>query len=256
MNNIHQGANRLTRWSVGVLVTTFGTLMFASGCGIETTDASDEAMDMPAIETDGMEEQSGSCVCVDGQVVYGQGCAANYTAVCMGATTCQCVGGGGGGGTPPPSNVWTQHPFGTYGTSAPNHIYAINMGTTFVRYSGDLTRGGGTCLVLKRTSGACTQDSTCITEARNHFGEGAWGYCYNGMCYNRPGLQANFCTLNPNRSPGTYYSSNVTTSAFNNYYSNPYMLGCMTKTAGPNTACGGTDPTKYEKVVIPLTYQP
>jgi hypothetical protein len=35
-------------------------------------------------------------------------------------------------------------------------------------------------------------------------------------------------------------------------YSNVGMVGCMTKTAGPNTACGGTDTSLYMRTVSGL----
>jgi hypothetical protein len=121
---------------------------------------------------------------------------------------------------------------------------------TFTRSSGDSTRGGGGC-VVNQTGTSCSSDSTCLGLAQSTYGASAYGYCYSGLCYSRPGSQSDFCTLNPNRAPGTI---DKLTWNRNSTLSNSYVLGCMTKTAGPNTACGGTDTSQYMRAVMAPVY--
>jgi hypothetical protein len=144
-------------------------------------------------------------------------------------------------------NGWTQTPL--WRIDLPNDNMEIRH--TFTRSSGDATRGGGMCMVTLSgsanfqapttcTDGSATQgDSLCTTAARNVWGSQAYGYCYGGYCYDRMGSQATDCLLGSNRSPGTVvdYRPGAYTMG------DQYALGCMTKTAGPNTACGCTFPT-------------
>jgi hypothetical protein len=114
----------------------------------------------------------------------------------------------------------------------------------FARYSGDSTRGGGVCLV-QQWGTACTNDSDCTAYGQSMLGPSVYGYCVSGSCNVRPGSQADWCTLNPNRGPGMlhkYVGGGV---------SNYGVVGCMTKTAGPNTACGGTNQSLYMRVFNP-----
>jgi hypothetical protein len=140
-------------------------------------------------------------------------------------------------------NGWTQ--FLTYDFD--RSFQQINSIThTLSRSSGDATRGGGGCLVVQQGM-ACSSDSTCTTTAQSLYGAGAYGYCYQGAsCLLRPGSQASYCALNPNRSPGAL------TQTFSSLYKSGmswFVLGCMTKTAGPNTACGGTNASLYMRSV-------
>jgi hypothetical protein len=140
-------------------------------------------------------------------------------------------------------NGWTQSITGTCLTS----INAESADHTLTRSSGDSTRGGGACgVVLRLPLTTCSADSQCQAGAVALYGSSAYGYCYKGFgaqhyCYDRPGSQAANCALNPNRSPGTLssYNSCIHTN----------VLGCMTKTVGPNTACGGTDTSLYMRTV-------
>jgi hypothetical protein len=125
---------------------------------------------------------------------------------------------------------------------------------TFSRSSGDLTRGGGTCAVYKRTvnPSSCTSDQACIDAAQAQFGSFAWGYCYQGACYDRVFAQSASCSTNPNRSPSSWNSPSQVLVVPANHQTLPgglFSLGCMTKTAGPNTACGGTNTSLYMRSV-------
>jgi hypothetical protein len=120
---------------------------------------------------------------------------------------------------------------------------------TLTRSSGDAIRGGGGCLVLK-TASSCSADATCTTSAIATYGAGAWGYCYSGLCYNRPGTQSALCALNPSRAPGT-----VSKVIFGGYPTTARVLGCMTKGAGPNnTSCGSTNTSLYMRSVHELSF--
>jgi hypothetical protein len=116
---------------------------------------------------------------------------------------------------------------------------------TLTRSYGDATRGGGACYV-ERTTTSCSSDSTCLGVATAQYGGSAYGYCYQGTCYSRPGSQASWCANNPNRAPGHVYPPYQT-----NFSGTGALLGCMTKTAGPNTACGGTNTSLYMRSVAP-----
>jgi hypothetical protein len=136
-------------------------------------------------------------------------------------------------------NGWTQSVTATY--------YAM-CGTTWGRHrltrsSGDATRGGGTCLTVRKASTTCSSDSTCVTAARAEYGPSAYGYCYSGICYSRPGGADN-CVTSANRSSGTL---DVIIDGANGV--NRYFVGCMTKTAGPNPACGSTDSSSYMRTM-------
>jgi hypothetical protein len=108
-----------------------------------------------------------------------------------------------------------------------------------VRSSGDSTRGGGACAV-NYDGTACSSDTTCTSIAHASWGSQAYGYCFSGACYIREQGQAAWCVMNSNRAPGALGLSNITST---------HVLGCMTKTAGSNTACGGTDSSLYVRTV-------
>jgi hypothetical protein len=140
-------------------------------------------------------------------------------------------------------NGWSQ--------SANVAINVCGMGPSFMwhnlsRSFGDATRGGGVCLVANYGS-ACSTDAECHASATAAWGPSVWGYCYAGNCYARPGSQADYCTLNPNRAPGQLMKY-ISPSSSN------YALGCMTKTGGPNTACGGTNTSLYMRTLTDNVY--
>jgi hypothetical protein len=117
-----------------------------------------------------------------------------------------------------------------------NYIYH-----NFARSFGDSTRGGGACFV--RANGvSCSSDPSCTTIAQGTFGGAAFGYCYQGQCYSRPGSAATYCSQNPNRGPG-FVTKGLTAGDVSNF--DGAMIGCMTKTAGPNAACGGNNGAFY-----------
>jgi hypothetical protein len=119
------------------------------------------------------------------------------------------------------------------------------------RSYGDASRGGGACYV-KSTGASCSADTTCTTAAVAQYGAGAYGYCYSGTCYSRPGTQAAYCALNPNRANG--HTVNVP-NAFNDVWGgNNHLILCMTKTAGPNLSCGGQDTSQYMRSLNSLNY--
>jgi hypothetical protein len=131
-------------------------------------------------------------------------------------------------------NGWSHTVTGYWGMY--DGYYAID--SIFTRYYGDATRGGGMCYAVASGAG-CSSDASCTAQAQAQYGGSAYGYCYSGSCYNRPGPQSGNCALSPNRAPGAL---TITPSSFS-YYG--VVIGCMTKTAGPNTACGGTDSSQY-----------
>jgi hypothetical protein len=129
----------------------------------------------------------------------------------------------------------------------------VNASQTFYQNYGDSSRGGGVCLVQKVAGLSCSSDAVCLTWAKNTYGDAAkpWGYCYAGECYARPGSSDDLCKPHPNRSPA---NGNMTLDAFTiSNTSNWYGLGCMTKTAGPNGACGSEVPSLYMRHVVPVT---
>jgi hypothetical protein len=138
-------------------------------------------------------------------------------------------------------NGWDQSIVGTTCVNA----NLAQVSHTFVRSSGDATRGGGVCGTIV-SSTACTtvgDDSFCLGMAHALYGQSAYGYCHpvpfsGPKCLYRPGSQADYCSLSPNRGAGTV-SKTINDKRVN------YMVGCMTKTAGPNTACGGTNQGLY-----------
>jgi hypothetical protein len=139
-------------------------------------------------------------------------------------------------------NGWTQ--------SHSGWLYAYlsftQVSHTLSRSFGDNTRGGGACFV-RSTGVGCSSDATCLGNAQAQYGASAWGYCYSGSCYSRPGAQATYCSLNPNRGAGTVTATFPSTWPVGN----EYALGCMTKTAGPNTSCAGTNASLYMRLVTP-----
>jgi hypothetical protein len=145
-------------------------------------------------------------------------------------------------------NGWTQAVSGVYLNT---YGGIITVHHTLSRSYGDATRGGGGCFVVRRPGTSCSADSQCQADAQAAYGASAYGYCFSGQCYARPGSQASYCALNPNRSPGTVSSGFISGSP---YTANEYGLGCMTKTAGPNTACGGTNASLYMREVAPLLW--
>jgi hypothetical protein len=140
-------------------------------------------------------------------------------------------------------NGWEQLPAGWYGGDG--NVYTWNY---FVRSYGDSTRGGGSCVVYHRDGSSCSSDATCLSAAQAQFGASAWGYCSGGACWSRPGSQAAYCSLGPNRTPGQYHNPAASEYAPASH-TGPAVLGCMTKTAGPNTACGGTNTSLYMRTV-------
>jgi hypothetical protein len=130
---------------------------------------------------------------------------------------------------------------------------------TFTRTSGDATRGGGSCNVWKRTANpsSCTSDADCIGPAQAQFGSQAYGYCYAGSCYDRQQSQANGCSVNPNRAPSSWNAPTQIVAVPPDHKTFPgacFALGCMTKTGGPNTACGGSNTSLYMRAVVPFGY--
>jgi hypothetical protein len=149
-------------------------------------------------------------------------------------------------------NGWSHSPSGTYDQFGFFYTYG-----NFTKSSGtDATRGGGVCLVYRRSSSSCSSDSTCLADAQSQFGASAYGYCYGGGCYTRPGSQAAYCGVNSSRSPGAFEGPTGVVGSYANHSSTPSALGCMTKTAGPNTACGGTDTSLYMRRIQALNYVP
>jgi hypothetical protein len=137
-------------------------------------------------------------------------------------------------------NGWTQFADAYYDQCA--SLYGVR--SILTRSSGDWTRGGGVCFVMPMGE-SCSSDSTCLTSAQSMYGSSAWGYCYSGSCYGRPGSQGTYCTLNPDRSSGSTLNKNDLPWI----PMNGAALGCMTKTAGPNTACGGTNTSLYMRTL-------
>jgi hypothetical protein len=144
-------------------------------------------------------------------------------------------------------NGWTQQPV------IDNHycLGFVAVGHILSRSSGDATRGGGACQV-RRTATSCSSDALCLSNAQAQYGAAAWGYCYAGKCYTRPGAQSTYCVLNPNRAPGAVQFSASPSSLSPD--GSDYAIGCMTKTAGPNTACGGTNTSLYMRTASAITY--
>jgi hypothetical protein len=148
-------------------------------------------------------------------------------------------------------NGWHQFPIAWFNYEST----AVSVSSHFTREYGDATRGGGFCLVYARTAATCSADSDCLSAAQTQFGASAYGYCFSGTCYDRPGSQAAFCNVNPNRSPGAIAGWQTSTVTYPNH-GDPAVLGCMTKTAGPNTGCGGTNAALYMRYVVDATPPP
>jgi hypothetical protein len=147
-------------------------------------------------------------------------------------------------------NGWSQNPFYSHSYSSNSHTWGI----AFSRSYGDSTRGGGTCLTVPAEfvgyNNRCKFDDECNLVAQDIYGSTAYGYCYASLCYFRPGSQASWCLTNSNRNPGEYYGDPGVAAAFLNETGHyPYPLGCMTKAAGPSTACGGTNTSLYMRTV-------
>ena len=143
-------------------------------------------------------------------------------------------------------NGWSQFPTGTWYTETNSYVGEHVL----TRTSGDATRGGGGCFTISATVANCTEgsDTSCTQEAIAKYGTSAYGYCSGGWCYYRPGSQSTYCAVNPNRAPGTLtFSGSYPKIGLEPHRT--HALGCMTKTAGPNTACGGTDASQYVRVV-------
>jgi hypothetical protein len=141
-------------------------------------------------------------------------------------------------------NGWTQSPSYHFDDCDGGDLY---LQSTFARSYGDATRGGGVCYVEHEVGTSCSSDASCTGLAQAQWGGGAFGYCYSGTCFTRPGAANQYCLQNPNRSAGT-----VGLWVSGNKFQ--YALGCMTKTAGPNTACGGTNSSLYMRTVVQGTY--
>ena len=122
---------------------------------------------------------------------------------------------------------------------------------TFTRSFGDTTRGGGGCLVRRVPNSSCTSDSQCAFYPWS--GDG-YGYCVRNVCYAPAGGQSTPCALGLNHTPGTTLFKAVffpkADTDMNNLNYSHYTLTCMTKTAGPNTACGGTNTSAYMRDVF------
>jgi hypothetical protein len=144
-------------------------------------------------------------------------------------------------------NGWTQSIVASQETS-----YGwVNAEQTFIRDYGDNARGGGVCLVQHVSGSSCSSDPVCDSWAKGTYGGTAYGYCYSGSCFARPGSGATYCSMSPNRSLAT---NNLVAQAFTTSYGgNWHALGCMTKAAGPSAACGGTDTSQYMRHVVPMS---
>jgi hypothetical protein len=147
-------------------------------------------------------------------------------------------------------NGWNQYPDLYYQKNCSSQAIISNGSMSHVldRFEGDATRGGGACHVVKQHGSSCSTDSDCAVSAPQY------GYCYSGTCYVRPGSQADECVMGPNRGAG---SVGKTVGSYGGYAWQDfnYVLGCMTKTAGPNTACGGTNGSLYMRAVWPANYE-
>jgi hypothetical protein len=141
-------------------------------------------------------------------------------------------------------NGWTQ----TADVRLNLFVNAYIMTHTFTRSSGDATRGGGGCFVIRKPGTSCSSDATCTTAAQAQYGASAYGYCYSGVCYSRPGGQSPYCALAPNRSPGVV-NALWGADPYAPWTNNEFVVGCMTKTAGPNPACGGTNTSLYMRTM-------
>jgi hypothetical protein len=145
---------------------------------------------------------------------------------------------------------WTQQPGMTFDCST----YQWWIYHWFWRSYGDASRGGGACFV-RQTLTSCSSDSSCTVDAKGTYGDSAYGYCYQGTCYHRPG-GVELCAQNPNNIAG----SDGTASTWKLM---PYgtiqgageaLLGCMTKTAGLNSACGSQNSSLYMRTLMPASY--
>jgi hypothetical protein len=143
-------------------------------------------------------------------------------------------------------NGWNQSAGFSYEPCYDDTWYFQSMGGT-----GDASRGGGVC-ALSYNGTSCSNDSTCVSIAQSQYGASAYGYCYAGACYSRPGSQASWCTMSPNRASGSWLGNEVTQAQVNTY-NLTHAVGCMTKTAGPNTACGGTNASLYMRTMATYT---
>lgn len=128
----------------------------------------------------------------------------------------------------------------------------LDLTHTFTRASGDASRGGGACFVVHELT-SCTDDASCTSAAKSAYGSLAYGYCYSGSCYARPGSAPTFCTTNPDRSAANG-NMTLTKGATTPIVGSWSVLGCMTKAAGPSTACGGTDTSAYMRRVQPALF--
>jgi hypothetical protein len=135
---------------------------------------------------------------------------------------------------------WTQSIAGIHR----NCFRYADFSHTLARSFGSATRGGGAC-ATERTTATCSSDASCVATAQSLYGGAAYGYCYSGKCYTRPGSQADYCAMSPNRADG----STLAKLAFN-ISAELSIVGCMTKAAGPSTACGGTDSNAYMRTVF------
>lgn len=141
---------------------------------------------------------------------------------------------------------WTQEPMAAYdGCSG---TYSISHWLT--RGWGDATRAGGACWTYPSSS-SCSSDTTCTAEARSVYGSSAFGYCYAGSCYARPGAPSTYCVTGSNRDPGVLQRFDIPGPGINGY-----AVGCMSKAAGPNSACGGTNSSLYMRYVTTPYYYP
>jgi hypothetical protein len=137
-------------------------------------------------------------------------------------------------------NGWTQNTIAGYCIDIAWQQWAYHE---LVRSYGDNSRGGGACLTIRRQPLAyCSSDADCLGGAQSTYGGSAYGYCNEGVCHDRPGSQATYCGLSPNRGPGDLIDAGWQVGQS---FAHWFVVGCMTKTAGPNTACGGTNTSLY-----------
>lgn len=139
---------------------------------------------------------------------------------------------------------WSMNPVGVYNQGWGATEY---WGVQYMRTSGSETRGGGPCIVYKKIASSCSSDAQCAAAAP------LFGYCFAGECYTRPGSQPQACFVAQDRAPGFYVGQTDFPGGYlAGHEEVPYVLGCMTKAAGPSTACGGA-PSGYMRWVNPMT---
>jgi hypothetical protein len=128
------------------------------------------------------------------------------------------------------------------GTNWRAYGYA-ELSVGFFKYGGDDdSRGGGGCLVRRVVGASCSVDADCPKGHAN-----GWGYCFYGACWQRAESQASWCALGPAQAHDSSVPMTVPVDLYNT--DEWGILTCLTKTAGPNAACGGTDSSLYMRWV-------